>query len=63
MLRTVLGEHIHLVENLDRNAGQVRVDAGYFNQALINLAINARDAMPQGGTLTIATSNVRLMRP
>ncbi|MGA7234975.1 MAG: PAS domain S-box protein [Bryobacteraceae bacterium] len=63
MLRTVLGEHIHLVENLDRNAGQVRVDAGYFNQALINLAINARDAMPQGGTLTIATSNFTIAVP
>ena len=63
MLRTVLGEHIHLVENLDRDAGRVRVDAGYFHQALINLAINARDAMPQGGTLTIATSNVKIDGP
>ncbi len=63
MLRTVLGEHIHLAENLDHNAGQVRVDAGYFNQALINLAINARDAMPQGGTLTIGTSNFKIAVP
>jgi two-component system, cell cycle sensor histidine kinase and response regulator CckA len=60
MLHTLLGDRIHLVANLDRNAGRVRVDAGYFHQALINLAINARDAMPQGGTLTITTSNVKI---
>jgi two-component system cell cycle sensor histidine kinase/response regulator CckA len=60
MLRTLLGSNVHLVTNLDRSASLVRVDAGYFHQALINLAINARDAMPNGGALTIATANVKI---
>jgi two-component system, cell cycle sensor histidine kinase and response regulator CckA len=60
MLRILLGDHIHLVTSLDRNASQVRVDGGYFHQVLINLAVNARDAMPHGGTLAIATSNVEI---
>jgi two-component system, cell cycle sensor histidine kinase and response regulator CckA len=63
MLRTVLGQHVHLVTNLDRCACLVRIDAGYFHQALVNLAINARDAMPNGGTLTIATANVKIDGP
>jgi two-component system, cell cycle sensor histidine kinase and response regulator CckA len=63
MLRTLLGHHVHLVTNLDRCACLVRIDAGYFHQALVNLAINARDAMPNGGTLTIATANVKIDGP
>jgi PAS domain S-box-containing protein len=63
MLRTLLGQHVHLVTNLDRCALLVRIDAGYFHQALVNLAINARDAMPNGGTLTIATANVKIDGP
>jgi two-component system, cell cycle sensor histidine kinase and response regulator CckA len=63
MLRTLLGQHVHLVTNLDRCALLVRIDAGYFHQALINLAINARDAMPNGGTLTITTANVKIDGP
>jgi two-component system cell cycle sensor histidine kinase/response regulator CckA len=63
MLRTLLGQHVHLVTNLDRYACLVRIDAGYFHQALVNLAINARDAMPNGGTLTIATANVKIDGP
>jgi PAS domain S-box-containing protein len=63
MLRTLLGQQVHLVTNLDRCACLVRIDAGYFHQALVNLAINARDAMPNGGTLTISTDNVKIEGP
>jgi PAS domain S-box-containing protein len=63
MLRTLLGQQVHLVTNLDRCALLVRIDAGYFHQALVNLAINARDAMPNGGTLTIATANLKIDGP
>jgi len=60
MLGRVLGEDIVLTLVQARDLGRVRVDASQLEQALINLAINARDAMPRGGRLTIETANVTL---
>jgi PAS domain S-box-containing protein len=57
LLRRLLGAHIELVSMPAPNLGAVRVDPVQFEQVLVNLAINARDAMPGGGTLTFETSN------
>lgn len=58
MLRRMIGENIKLMTNLKPDIGFVRVDVGQIEQILVNLAINARDAMPNGGWLTIETDNV-----
>ncbi|WP_372845040.1 PAS domain S-box protein [Pontiella sp.] len=58
MMERLIGEHIRLVFNLDAELKPVRVDRGQIEQILLNLFINARDAMPSGGTLTIDTRNV-----
>jgi PAS domain S-box-containing protein len=60
MLRRVIGEDIRLQLDLAADAGNVRVDPGQLQQVLVNLVVNARDAMPKGGTLRIATANVEL---
>jgi signal transduction histidine kinase len=58
MLRRLIGEHIQLTTRLEPVAWRVMVDPGQFTQVLTNLAVNARDAMPSGGRLVIATRNV-----
>jgi two-component system cell cycle sensor histidine kinase/response regulator CckA len=60
MLTRLIGEHIELRTLPAKDLHHVRVDRGQFEQVLINLVVNACDAMPRGGTLTIRTENERL---
>jgi two-component system cell cycle sensor histidine kinase/response regulator CckA len=57
MLARLIGEHIHFVTELDPELASVRADPGQVEQVIVNLVVNARDAMPEGGTLTMRTAN------
>ncbi|HTS50127.1 MAG TPA: response regulator [Bryobacteraceae bacterium] len=60
MLKRVLGENVQLIANLAPDVQSIYADPGQLEQVILNLALNARDAMPQGGTLTLATKNATL---
>jgi CheY-like chemotaxis protein len=60
MLQRLLGEDVELLSVFDPTLGEVEADPNQLEQVIVNLAVNARDAMPNGGKLTIETANVAL---
>src|SRR6202011_3850822 len=60
MLQPVVGKGIEVLTILESELGPVRADPGHIEQMLLNLAVNARDAMPGGGQLIVQTANAEL---
>jgi PAS domain S-box-containing protein len=60
MLKRLIGEHIEIVVRAPSDVGRVLADPGQIDQVLLNLALNARDAMPDGGTLSLGVTNAEL---
>jgi two-component system cell cycle sensor histidine kinase/response regulator CckA len=60
MLRRLIGEDVQLITRFDHNLGSVKVDPWQMEQVIMNLAVNARDAMPKGGKLTIEAANMEV---
>jgi CheY-like chemotaxis protein len=60
MLRRLIGEHVDLAFRLDDALGHIKADPSQIEQVILNLAVNAQDAMPDGGTLSIETAGVYL---
>ncbi|MEW6367827.1 MAG: PAS domain S-box protein [Acidobacteriota bacterium] len=60
MLKRLMGEDVLLVTKLDPTVGLIEADPGQVEQVILNLAVNARDAMPGGGTVSIATCNIQV---
>jgi len=60
MLKRIIGEHIEIVSLLDHHLGNIKADPAQIDQVIMNLAVNARDAMLQGGHLTLKTTNILL---
>ncbi|MGA7575860.1 MAG: PAS domain S-box protein [Terriglobales bacterium] len=58
LLRPLIGENIELVTRLSKETGHTRADAGQLEQVIMNLVVNAKDAMPEGGKLTVQSSEV-----
>jgi PAS domain S-box-containing protein len=63
MLRRLIGENVRLVVKLDSSVERLRADPGQLDQILVNLVVNARDAMPGGGTITVETGDAVFDEP